>query len=103
MGGKKPVLIRYITALGTVDEDVADNLLGKLAPVVEQVDDTELDTMEAEFRPRDIGTLLERMRAIADARRADVATSTEGPKAGSSATPTHGHSEDPDDFILLEI
>lgn len=71
MGGTRSVLIRYILAIGTVDEDVADTLLGKLPPVVEIVNDEELDGMEQTFRPREVGDLLARMQAIADARDQD--------------------------------
>lgn len=71
MGGTRSVLIRYILAVGTVDEDVADTLLGKLPPVVDIVNDEELDGMEQTFRPREVGDLLARMQAIADARDND--------------------------------
>lgn len=71
MGGMRSVLIRYILAVGTVDEDVADNLLGKLPPVVDIVNDEELDGMEQTFRPRVVGDLLTRMQAIAEAREKD--------------------------------
>lgn len=107
MGGTRAVLHRYIVALGTVDEDVADNLLGKLPPVVDIVQDEELDGMEQEFRPRSTGDLLARMQAIAQAKRDDDAEETTRAQGeGSSSTPAHGPRpvrDAEDEFFEVEI
>ncbi len=61
IGQTRPVLIVYIIAETTVDEDVADNLLGKLPPVLDVVQDSEFDGLEGVFRPPSTESLLDRI------------------------------------------
>jgi superfamily II DNA or RNA helicase len=61
LGQVRPVLVQYLVASGTVDDDVSDVLLGKLPPVSEIVQDEELDSFEADFTQVEPGDLLARV------------------------------------------
>lgn len=64
LGGSRPVIIHYFIAEGTVDEDVCDNLMGKLPPIEDVVTETGLAGIEVSFRPVPTGTLLQRITAM---------------------------------------
>jgi SWI/SNF-related matrix-associated actin-dependent regulator 1 of chromatin subfamily A len=57
LGQKRPVLISYIIAEGTIDEHVADVLLDKLPAVGKIAEDTEIDKVEAAFEGDKAGLL----------------------------------------------
>lgn len=65
LGGSRPVIIQYVVADGTVDEDVTDNLVGKLPPIEDVVTETGLAGIEREFTPVPVGSLLSRLTAMA--------------------------------------
>ncbi len=65
MGGTRPVLIQYLIAKGTVDEDVEQVLLGKLPAVEQVVQDEALAGMADDFRPVQTRSLLDRIAGVA--------------------------------------
>jgi SWI/SNF-related matrix-associated actin-dependent regulator 1 of chromatin subfamily A len=65
LGGTRPVTILYIVAEHTVDEDIMDNLLGKLPPIEDVVTESGLAGIEESFRPVPTTSLLERVIKLA--------------------------------------
>jgi SNF2 family DNA or RNA helicase len=63
LGQKRPVLISYIIAEGTVDEHVADVLLEKLPAVGKIAEDTNVEAIEKAFES-DKSDLLSRVSAF---------------------------------------
>jgi hypothetical protein len=71
LGGNRPVIIQYVVAEGTVDEDVTDNLVGKLPPIEDVVAETGLAGIEREFNPVPTTSLLSRIVALSAKKEAD--------------------------------
>ena len=63
LGQKRPVLIAYVIASGTVDEHVADLLLDKLPAVSAVADDEVIQEVEAAFSGTQEG-LLDRVSGL---------------------------------------
>ena len=72
LGGVRPVIIQYVVAEGTVDEDVADNLMGKLPPIEDVVTETGLAGIEVSFRPVPTGSLLSRVSGLLNPTTTEV-------------------------------
>lgn len=64
LGGKRPVIIHYFIAEGTVDEDVCDNLMGKLPPIEDVVTESGLAGIEKQFVPVPTKSLLSRILSM---------------------------------------
>lgn len=61
LGQTRPCLVMYVVAEGTVDEDMADVVLGKLPPVEQVAGDDALSILETSFHPIPTRSLLERV------------------------------------------
>ena len=64
LGQKRPVLVSYVIAEGTVDEQVADVLLAKLPAVGKVAEDDQATEIEDAFGAEDGSTLLNRIASL---------------------------------------
>jgi len=64
LGQKRPVLVSYVIAEGTVDEQVADVLLAKLPAVGKVAEDAQAVEIEEAFGAEDGSTLLNRIASL---------------------------------------
>ena len=90
MGQRRPVLVEYVIAEGTVDEHVADIVLRKLADVEAVAPDAALEGVGQSLRglddaPAVLAALVERMRADDAARAAEAEAEAEAADAARAA------------------